>query len=108
MSTMRLLDNSYLSGISAFWLYDCSWQPVNEQTVIRPMTAWLASTHQNLGIRLLDSKNNAVITAIRPVDSRISAADTPIYDLSGRRMGGSLENLPKGIYIRNGKKFVKR
>ena len=108
MATMRQLDYSYLEGISAFWLYDCSWQPVNEQTVIRPMTAWLASTHQNLGIRLLDSKNNAVITAIRPVDSRISAADTPIYDLSGRRMGGSLENLPKGIYIRNGKKIIKR
>lgn len=31
-----------------------------------------------------------------------------IYDLSGRRVGESLENLPAGIYIQNGKKIVKR
>ena len=108
MATMRQLDNSYLSGIGAFHLFDRSWLPVTEQTIIRPMTAWLASTHQNLGIRLLDSKNNAVTTAIRSLGSRISAADTPIYDLSGRKVCDSLDNLPKDIYIRGGKKIIKR
>ncbi|MGN1255835.1 MAG: hypothetical protein ACI4UA_01580, partial [Bacteroidaceae bacterium] len=31
-----------------------------------------------------------------------------IYDLSGRRVGSSLDNLPAGIYIQNGRKIVKR
>ena len=29
-----------------------------------------------------------------------------VYSLSGVRMGNSLHNLPKGIYIRRGKKFL--
>ena len=110
MSTMRRLDNSYLSGISAFWLYDLSWQPITDETVIHPMTAWLASTHQNLGIRLVDSKNNTVDTSIQNLENLEprNLDNTPVYDLSGRKVGDSLDNLPKGIYIRGGKKIVKR
>ena len=32
-------------------------------------------------------------------------ADAPVYDLSGRRVAVNT-TLPKGIYIRNGKKFI--
>lgn len=33
---------------------------------------------------------------------------SPIYDLYGRKMGNDFESLPAGIYIQNGKKYVKR
>ena len=32
--------------------------------------------------------------------------ETKVYDTNGRFMGSSLQNLPKGVYIVNGKKFV--
>ena len=32
--------------------------------------------------------------------------DNIVYDIMGRALGTSLENLPQGIYVRNGKKFV--
>ncbi len=35
-----------------------------------------------------------------------SVIDTNIYNLSGQRVGTSLDGLPRGIYIRQGKKFV--
>ncbi len=35
-------------------------------------------------------------------------APSPIYDLYGRNLGNDFESLPAGIYIQNGKKFIKR
>jgi GH35 family endo-1,4-beta-xylanase len=35
-------------------------------------------------------------------------APSPIYDLYGRYVGKDFESLPAGIYIQNGKKYVKR
>lgn len=32
--------------------------------------------------------------------------DDIVYDIMGRALGTSVENLPQGIYVRNGKKFV--
>ena len=32
--------------------------------------------------------------------------DNIVYDIMGRALGTSVENLPLGIYVRNGKKFV--
>lgn len=32
--------------------------------------------------------------------------DNIVYDIMGRALGTSVENLPQGIYVRNGKKFV--
>lgn len=34
--------------------------------------------------------------------------DTRVFDLSGRYVGNSLDNLPKGVYIRGGKKIMVR
>lgn len=41
------------------------------------------------------------------MDSKASKADGIVYGLSGIRINGT-DNLPKGIYIRDGKKFVVR
>lgn len=42
-------------------------------------------------------------TLITPVDTRIV---TGVYDLTGRRVGNSVEHLPRGLYIVNGKKLL--
>lgn len=44
-------------------------------------------------------------TAIDGVEMDAEDADAPVYSLSGVRMQ-STDNLPKGVYIRNGKKFM--
>ena len=33
-------------------------------------------------------------------------ANLPVYSLQGQRMGNTLEGLPRGIYIRGGKKIL--
>ena len=40
------------------------------------------------------------------VDQTSVVNDNIVYDIMGRAWGTSLENLPQGIYVRNGKKFV--
>lgn len=44
-------------------------------------------------------------TAIHVVSTKDRRTDHTVYDLQGRRVGTSLQNLPAGIYIQNGKKF---
>lgn len=43
-------------------------------------------------------------TAINNVKEEVEDVNAPVYDLSGRKAEG--KNLPKGIYVKNGKKFV--
>lgn len=45
-------------------------------------------------------------TAIRSVDVSTSDADKAVYNLNGVKM--NTDNLPKGIYVRNGKKIIVR
>ncbi len=48
-------------------------------------------------------------TAIQqPVAGDVAARKQDIYNLNGVRMGNDLDRLPKGVYIVNGKKVVKR
>lgn len=39
-------------------------------------------------------------------DGNIVAGDGSVYNLNGVKVGTSTDNLPKGVYIRNGKKIV--
>lgn len=40
------------------------------------------------------------------VEQTSVVSDNIVYDIMGRALGTSVENLPQGIYVRNGKKFV--
>ena len=53
--------------------------------------------------RLVDGIDEAPV-----LDSRASQkTDDTVYDMSGRQVGkGRISDLPKGLYIMNGKKFV--
>lgn len=56
--------------------------------------------------KALDYKIDDAATAIEDVTRKSAAQDGRIYSLTGQYEGTSLENLPKGIHIMNGRKFV--
>lgn len=64
----------------------------------------------NIGISLVD--RNGVVSSIHQVDGAsltpASVAPAAVYNLSGQQVGNSLSTLAKGVYIVNGKKFVKK
>ena len=64
----------------------------------------------NIGISLVD--RNGVVSSIHQVDgaslTSASIAPAAVYNLSGQQVGNSLSTLAKGVYIVNGKKFVKK
>ena len=64
----------------------------------------------NIGICLVD--RNGVVSSIHQVDGAsltpASVAPAAVYNLSGQKVGNSLSTLAKGVYIVNGKKFVKK
>lgn len=65
---------------------------------------------KGIGICLVDS--NGVVSSIHQVDgvslTPASVAPVAVYNLSGQQVGNSLSTLAKGVYIVNGKKFVKK
>lgn len=70
----------------------------------------LSSAKGNIGISLVD--RNGVVSSIHQVDgaslTSASVAPAAVYNLSGQQVGNSLSTLAKGVYIVNGKKFVKK
>lgn len=56
--------------------------------------------------KALDYKIDDAATAIEDITRKPAAQDGRIYSLTGQYEGTSLENLPKGIHIMNGRKFV--
>ena len=69
-----------------------------------------SSAKGNIGICLVD--RNGVVSSIHQVDGAsltpASVAPAAVYNLSGQQVGNSLSTLAKGVYIVNGKKFVKK
>lgn len=69
-----------------------------------------SSAKGNIGISLVD--RNGVVSSIHQVDgaslTSASVAPAAVYNLSGQKVGNSLSTLAKGVYIVNGKKFVKK
>ena len=69
-----------------------------------------SSAKGNIGICLVD--RNGVVSSIHQVDgaslTSASVAPVAVYNLSGQKVGNSLSTLAKGVYIVNGKKFVKK
>ena len=68
------------------------------------------SPAKGIGICLVD--RNGVVSSIHQVDgvslTSASVAPAAVYNLSGQKVGNSLSTLAKGVYIVNGKKFVKK
>ena len=45
-------------------------------------------------------------TGIDAIDTPDASADAAVYNLQGQRVGTNLDSLPRGVYIRQGKKFI--
>ena len=68
----------------------------------------LSEIEENDGVITLKFINNFdVFTGILDVTSALTRDDDRIYSIDGRYMGTNLNDLPKGLYIRNGKKTIK-
>lgn len=76
----------------------------------KPSSTSTSSAKGNIGICLVD--RNGVVSSIHQVDgaslTSASVAPVAVYNLSGQQVGNSLSTLAKGVYIVNGKKFVKK
>ena len=73
----------------------------------KPTTAYLAVPKSNTSVNgyLIDFEGEETgISTIAPTNGN---ADGAIYNLNGIRMTQTLRNLPKGVYIVNGKKVIK-
>ena len=49
------------------------------------------------------------VTGISNIDANNSSdanSNADVYTINGQKVGTSLEGLPKGVYIVNGKKFI--
>lgn len=47
-------------------------------------------------------------TGISQIRNNLNNDKAAIYDMQGRRIGTEMSQLPRGLYIRNGKKFAVR
>lgn len=118
--TYRLLDSSNRDGVlitnrkvapGVYLMDDTTGVMVqtNDSAVVKGFNAWvtnISSTKQPLKF-YIDGVNEDITSGISVVttNQRNSLVDNQVYDLAGRRVTGAL---PKGIYIKNGKKFVVR
>lgn len=77
----------------------------------KPFRAYLRSKQQaNMAKSIVLQLWNGSTTDIMNIDNTTAPSrNAPIYTIDGRMVSptGNCQNLPKGIYIQNGKKFVK-
>lgn len=66
------------------------------------------STASNAGkpLTFLLDENNGTVTGIKEISSSSCYADGRIYTLGGQFVGASFKGLPKGVYVKDGKKYV--
>lgn len=57
-------------------------------------------------VQSCEAAYNTITAGVQTVVSAVSAVDDAVYDLQGRRVAAA--KLPKGIYVRQGRKFVVR
>lgn len=71
---------------------------------VQAYRAYLTASHSASAPEFLGINFDGNVTAIDTIEKKTLTDDGEIYNLQGVRMTGS--NLPKGIYVKNGKKFV--
>lgn len=108
-------EEEYAGSIS--WLWD-SKPELNGCEIVAPAGAyWKEFQSNNKSYYSLFGTDNKVITDWVTITPDPNAIETPtadtiakqgIYSLSGVRLQGELNNLPKGVYIVNGRKVVKK
>lgn len=115
IGTLSLLNHDDALGKSIFVLNQASWRRIydydgvrNEQALLVPFRAFMID---ETAPRLLEGRSFVDgATGIDNVTDNMRQTTFPagIYTIDGRFVGNSLDQLPKGVYISNGKKLLKR
>lgn len=76
---------------------------------VRPFRAYYTTTDQTTAAKaaVVYDDSDIVATGITTING-VSTANGKVYDLNGRYVGDSLDNLAPGLYIQNGRKVVKQ
>lgn len=75
---------------------------------VRPFRAYYnGPTSKSAKAAVVYDDSDIVATGITTINA-VSAANGKVYDLNGRYVGDSLDNLAPGLYIQNGRKVVKQ
>lgn len=65
-----------------------------------------STTNAGKPLTFLLDENNGTVTGIKEISSSSCYADGRIYTLGGQFVGASFKGLPKGVYVKDGKKYV--
>lgn len=65
-----------------------------------------STTNPGKPLTFLLDENNGTVTGIKEISSSSCYADGRIYTLGGQFVGASFKGLPKGVYVKDGKKYV--
>ena len=81
------------------------WNPLTVETsTYKSQKYWISKENGAYKLIATDNFDEDPTTLVVGQISVIN--DNIVYDIMGRALGTSVENLPQGIYVRNGKKFV--
>lgn len=100
----QLSDGTYRIYLATKSTLETDWQPVHSNETINNSYI-LVKNGSNVTLRAENNSNWT--TAIDNVPTVEKKADNRIYSIDGRYMGTDASVLKDGIYIKNGKKFVK-
>ena len=105
--TVAKADNLWYFSKDLFWKSSLlkGYDVVN----VRPFRAYYTTTDQTTAAKaaVVYDDSDIVATGITTING-VSTANGKVYDLNGRYVGDSLDNLAPGLYIQNGRKVVKQ
>ena len=113
MGTVKTISNDEASQLGAFTLQDDgSWRKVikdkDNTAYIPPFRAYLTVSGLTSGAKIGSVFSDGTTTGVENIILKNNDGTTHIYDLNGIDRGTDFNSLPTGIYIRGGKKVVKR
>lgn len=73
----------------------------------KPITNIKRNADNTIDFDFMGGSTSNIISGISVINDGVAAKSTGVYSLDGRYMGNTLEGLPHGVYITNGKKVVR-
>jgi len=101
-ATQKVLNYNVVNGKLTASTDTTEYSSVNSNA--NGVTATASTSNTTLNLNVYEASSS---TGIAGVKTNTGKASSAIYSLSGMKMGNSLDKLPKGIYVVNGKKIVK-
>ena len=98
--------NKYVSSSGG---YDAGSRFISNLRDVRPFEAYIKQTNSTRGIFGINIDNTTDLNDL--LKKEVSTSPVDVYSLSGQHIGklsqSQISELPKGVYITNGKKIVK-